>query len=149
MRPLLSRVDLVPLARRYVDVMTFQFAARSLDHLPVRRPTFSSETRPIPIKKLYCNPELAYFITPKSGPMRPLQTLRDASSALLDDIPAKCRRQPHWLHAGRLVLIASETGGADDVLAATDALLNALVVEGWMNYTNDKPRTIKPRSVKR
>lgn len=70
--------------------------------------------------------------------MRPLRTIGDASSALLDDISTACRRQPHWMHAGRLVLTAFETGGADDVQAATDALLEALVAEGWMSYANDR-----------
>lgn len=123
--------------------MTFQFATRSLPYLPARRPSFPSKTRQIAIQRINHNPELAYFITPKSGPMRPLQTLRDASSALLDDLSSKCRHQPHWLHAGRLVLFASETGAPDDIQAATDALLNALVTEGWMSYVNDKPRNIK------
>ena len=123
--------------------MTFQFAARSLPYLPVQRPSSRPKMRLIPIERRNRNPELAYFITPKSGPVRPLQTLRDASSALLDDISSKCRRQPHWMHAGRLVLIASETGAPDDVQAATDALLNALVTEGWMSYANDKPRSVK------
>ena len=69
--------------------------------------------------------------------MRPMQTIRDASAALLDDISTACRRQPHWMQAGRLVLIAAETGTPDNVQAATDALLEALVAEGWMNYAND------------
>ncbi|MEZ5785135.1 MAG: hypothetical protein R3D62_01315 [Xanthobacteraceae bacterium] len=120
--------------------MTSQFAARFLPDLPALRPSPRPQTRLIPIQRRNRNPELAYFITPKSGPVRPLQTLRDASSALLDDISSKCRRQPHWMRAGRLVLIACETVAADDVQAATDALLNALVTEGWMSYANDKPR---------
>jgi hypothetical protein len=120
--------------------MTFQFAARPPPDLPARRLSLRPKKRLTPIERKDRNPELAYFITPKSGPMRPLQTLRDASSALLDDISSTCRRQPHWLHAGRLVLVASETGALDDVHAATDALLDALITEGWMSYANDRPR---------
>lgn len=75
--------------------------------------------------------------------MRALQTLGDASSALLDDITSKCRHQPHWLHAVRLVLVASENGAPAAIQAATDALLNALVVEGWMRYANDRPRNVE------
>lgn len=117
--------------------MSLQFAARYLPPPPAHRPAFRHNEKLIPTQRRNFNPELAYFITPKSGPMRPLQTIRDASSALLDDISTACRRQPHWMLAGQLVLIASETGAADDVRAANDALLEALVVEGWMSYANE------------
>jgi hypothetical protein len=75
--------------------------------------------------------------------MRPLQTIRDASSALLEDISTACRRQPHWMHAGRLVLIASETGLPHDIQAATDALLEALIAEGWMSYADGGRRDFR------
>ena len=81
------------------------------------------------------NAELAYFVTPKSGPMRPMVTLRDANRALLDDLPARYRHQPHWHRVGRLMLAAAAGGSSRvDLMLATDALLLALEVEGWMNW---------------
>ena len=56
------------------------------------------------------NVELAYFITPKAGPMRPMQTLLDANRAMLDDVPTRLRRQAHWIRAGKHLLAATERG---------------------------------------
>lgn len=78
------------------------------------------------------NTELAYFVTPKSGPMRPMRTLVDVNRALLDDLPFVSRLRPHWAAVGRLLLIASDTGSTIDVRLATDALVRALETEGWM-----------------
>lgn len=74
------------------------------------------------------NAELAYDVTPKSGPMRAMRTLRDANHALLDDLTAQCRYRGHWSAVGRL----ANRGGRLDVMLATDALAMALEVEGWM-----------------
>jgi hypothetical protein len=79
------------------------------------------------------NTELAYFITPKSGPMRPMATLLDANRAILDEVPAEDRTQAHWVRAKRAILRAAETAADHDVRTATDALMNALIAEGWMN----------------
>jgi hypothetical protein len=76
--------------------------------------------------------ELAFFITPKSGPMRPMMTLLDANCGILDNVPARDRTQAHWVRAKRAILRAAELGIDRDVRAATDALMNALVAEGWM-----------------
>ncbi|WP_201159615.1 hypothetical protein [Rhodoplanes elegans] len=78
------------------------------------------------------NTELAYFVTPKSGPMRPMRTLVDVNRALLDDLPFVSRLRPHWAAVARLLLIASDTGSTIDVRLATDALVRALETEGWM-----------------
>jgi hypothetical protein len=78
------------------------------------------------------NTELAYFVTPKSGPMRPMRTLIDANRAFLDDLPFGCRLRPHWGAFGRLLLIASDTASTIDVRLATDALVRALEAESWM-----------------
>jgi hypothetical protein len=79
--------------------------------------------------------ELAYFVTPKSGPMRPMVTLRDANHALLDDLPARCRHQRHWFRVGRLVMAAAAEGSSRlDLMLATDALVMALEIEGWMTW---------------
>lgn len=73
------------------------------------------------------NTELAYFVTPKSGPMRPMRTLVDVNRALLDDLPFVSRLRPHWAAVARLLLIASDTGSTIDVRLATDALVRAQI----------------------
>lgn len=78
------------------------------------------------------NTELAYFVTPKSGPLRPMRTVAEVARTLVDDLPHGCRRQAHWLSVRRLLLIAAETGSTIDVRLATDSLLRALETEGWM-----------------
>jgi hypothetical protein len=78
------------------------------------------------------NAELAYDVTPKSGPMRAMRTLRDANYALLDDLTARGRYRGHWSAVGRLLLAAANRGGRLDVMLVTDALVMALEVEGWM-----------------
>jgi hypothetical protein len=91
--------------------------------------------------------ELAYWITPKSGPVRPLRTLRDVNRAMLDDLPPERGRQRHWLRARLLVRTAAESADEQDVLVATDALLHALVAEGWMSRENE--RAAKTRATRR
>jgi hypothetical protein len=82
---------------------------------------------------MHWNKELAYFITPKSGPMRGMSRLIDANHALSKDLPTGYRKRRHWLDAGRLVAQAAETGNDKDVQFATDELLRAIEQEGWMN----------------
>ncbi|MEZ5786235.1 MAG: hypothetical protein R3D62_07135 [Xanthobacteraceae bacterium] len=82
--------------------------------------------------------ELAYFVTPKSGPMRAMRTLRDVNLALLDDLPRHLRYQRHWFIVGRLLLAAASGKTRLSVMLATDALLAALELEGWMTL---RPRT--------
>ena len=50
-------------------------------------------------------------MTPKSGPMRAMRTLRDANYALLDDLTAQIRYRGHWSAVGRLLLAAAKSGG--------------------------------------
>jgi hypothetical protein len=76
---------------------------------------------------------LTYEITPKSGPMRRLTTLADVRSAMVHDLPPGGTRRPHWLHAGMLIVAASESGDVNDVRVATDALIEALDIEGWLS----------------
>jgi hypothetical protein len=83
------------------------------------------------------NAELAYDVTPKCGPMRTMRKLRDANYALLDDLTAQCRYQRHWFAVGRLLMATAESGGRLDVMLATDALVMALEVEGWMRERRD------------
>ena len=81
---------------------------------------------------MHWNKELAYTITPKSGPMRGMETLIDANHALSKDLPLAYLRRRHWLDAGTLVVQAATTGDDEDVQLATDELLRAVEHEGWM-----------------
>ena len=83
---------------------------------------------------MHWNKELAYWITPKSGPMRGMETLIDANHALSQDLPLTYLKRPHWLGAGSLVVQAAETGRDADVQRATDELLRAIELEGWMSH---------------
>jgi hypothetical protein len=88
--------------------------------------------------------ELAYFIRPKWGPVRPMFTLLDANHAVLDDLSAMRRRRAHWIRAKRLLLAAAESGAEGDILAATEALANALILEGWMMPRSATPDRARP-----
>ena len=87
------------------------------------------------------NAELAYYVTPKSGPMRPMQTLRDANYAFLDDLSARCRLRGYWFRVGRLLMAAANTGSRLDILLATDALVMALETEGWLTRVSRESRS--------
>jgi len=85
------------------------------------------------VPPLYWDKPLTYEITPKSGPLRRLTTLADVRSAMVHDMTAEARKQPHWLRAGLLLVAASESGTAADIRTATDALIEALDAEGWLS----------------
>lgn len=51
---------------------------------------------------LHWQKPLGFQITPKSGPMRSMETLLDANQALLHDLPSGYLRRAHWLAAGTL-----------------------------------------------
>ncbi len=78
------------------------------------------------------NAELAYVVTPKSGPMRAMRTLRDANYAFLEDLTPQSRHRGYWFAVGRLLMAAAKSGRRLDLMLATDALVMALEVEGWM-----------------
>ena len=90
--------------------------------------------------------QLAYFIAPKSGPVRRMETLHDATQALLNDLPYGFQKPRHWLDAGLLVVRASETGLRADILRATDALFDALSHEGWMGRNSVSAKAIGART---
>ena len=83
--------------------------------------------------RMHWTTPLAYTITPKSGPMRRMETLLDANRALTNDLPKGFLKRDHWLAAGKLLVHAAETGRDADIKRATDELLNAVESEGWMN----------------
>jgi hypothetical protein len=76
--------------------------------------------------------ELTFYITPKSGPLRPMWTLRDVNRGLLDDLTHRERVRPHWMSVKRLLLIAADTGSSIDVRLCTESVLRAVEREGWM-----------------
>jgi hypothetical protein len=82
---------------------------------------------------MYWSASLTYFISPRSGPMRRMETLLDANRALSKDLGFTFLKQPHWRHAGQLLLKAADTGAADDIRAATNAVYSAIEREGWMS----------------
>jgi hypothetical protein len=77
--------------------------------------------------------QFAYTITPKSGPMRSMETLIDANRAISEDMPKGFLKRYHWLAAGKELVHAAETGRDADIKRATDELLNAVQREGWMD----------------
>lgn len=85
------------------------------------------------VAPVFWDKPLSYEITPKSGPVRRMVTLADVRSAMVYDLPTGTTKQPHWLNAGLLVVAASETGQQSDIRVATDALIEALEVEGWLS----------------
>lgn len=86
---------------------------------------------------------LAVPITPTSGPIPPLVTLKDASRAITTLLPRDRLRQPHWLRAGWAVRAASlaDDGAADALVRdATEALVGALETEGWLSRRETRLR---------
>ena len=75
---------------------------------------------------------LAYTITPKSGPMRSMETLLDANRALSTDLPRGYLRHRKWLDTGKLLVEAAEIGSDQIIHEATEQLLSAIEDEGWM-----------------
>jgi hypothetical protein len=75
---------------------------------------------------------LAYKITPKSGPLRSMETLLDANRGLSRDLPAGYLRRRPWLEAGKILVEAAETGANSVIHEATERLVAALETEGWM-----------------
>jgi len=82
---------------------------------------------------MYWDAELAYRITPKSGPMRAMQTLLDANRALTQDLPKGSLKQPRWSAVGKILVAAGERGLPGDIRAATEVLLASIEREGWMD----------------
>ena len=85
------------------------------------------------LSPVFWDTPLSYEVTPKSGPVRRMVTLADVRTAMVYDLPPGTTKQRHWLDAGLLVVAASESGKQSDVRVATDALCDALDVEGWLS----------------
>jgi hypothetical protein len=78
--------------------------------------------------------ELSYTITPKSGPMRRMETLLDANRALVLDLSPGTFKTPPWNFVGNLLVLAAESGRAADIREATEQLLQAVDRQGWMEH---------------
>jgi hypothetical protein len=76
--------------------------------------------------------DLAFPITPKSGPLRAIGTLLDASRAMTRDLPAGYLKRPYWRQAGWEVMKAVDSGQAEDIKRATELLVCAFEHEGWL-----------------
>ena len=63
-----------------------------------------------------------------------MRTLLDANRALVSDLPTGYLKRTHWMNAGQLLVAAAESGLEADVRSATEALVSALVTEGWMTH---------------
>ena len=80
---------------------------------------------------------LAFRITPTRGIIRGMETLLDANQALLRDLPRNFLKLRHWQLAAQLVVQAADSGAEDDIRSATDGLLVALLVEGWVDDNDE------------
>ncbi len=74
---------------------------------------------------------LANVITPKSGPLPQIMSLIDARRALLE-LPQGYLKRAYWLTAGRALMTAATTGESRDIEWAYEAIVAALVKEGWL-----------------
>ena len=90
--------------------------------------------------------QLAFTITPKSGPMRSMETLLDANRAISEDLPKGSSKRHQWFSAGTLLVRASITGSTADIQKATDALVKALDSEGWMSRGVSTPVLLRSSS---
>ena len=81
---------------------------------------------------MHWHKELAYTITPKSGPLRRMETLLDANRALVQDLSRDVLKKPHWHRVGNLLVLAAESGRPVDIREATEQLLQVIDREGWM-----------------
>src|SRR6266498_727761 len=90
---------------------------------------------------MYWDDELAFRITAKKGPVRVMNTLLDANRALTQDLPAGYLKKAHWREAGWALFKAGDNGYLEDIRAATETLVRALEIEGWMSPDLERIRT--------
>lgn len=75
---------------------------------------------------------LANVITPKRGPLPQMVSLIDANRALIGELPQGYLKRAHWLRAGRALVTAAKTGASRDIEWAYEAIVAALIKEGWL-----------------
>ena len=88
---------------------------------------------------MHWDKDLAFLITPKSGPMRAMKTLLDANRAVSYDLPTGWLRRMHWRRAGWRLIEAADSGAPADIRMATELLVEALDHEGWMSRVVNEP----------
>jgi hypothetical protein len=91
---------------------------------------------------------LPLAIMPKSGPLPLMVSLLDANRALIDKLPKGYLKRSHWLRAGQTLVPAAQTGEHQDIELAFEAIVDALVREGWLKRRisiPEPPRAERPR----
>ena len=86
---------------------------------------------------------LPLAIMPKSGPLPLMVSLLDANRALIDKLPKGYLKRSHWLKAGQALVTAAETGQPRDIELAFDAIVDALVREGWLKGSISIPEPLR------
>jgi hypothetical protein len=86
---------------------------------------------------------LPLAIMPKSGPLPLMVSLLDANRALIDKLPKGYLKRSHWLKAGQALVTAAETGQPRDIELAFDAIVDALVREGWLKRSIAIPEPLR------
>ena len=61
--------------------------------------------------------------------------------SIIDDLSPQSRYRRHWFIIGRLLLAAASSEARLAVMLATDALVMALELEGWMTQQQRTRRT--------
>lgn len=80
---------------------------------------------------MHSRPELAYRVTPKSGPFPTMRTVLDATRATSRTLSLDDLKKPHWRDAGWARIRALDVGGAPALNQATATLVRTLEQEGW------------------
>ncbi len=70
-------------------------------------------------------------------------SLLDANRALIDKLPKGYLKRSHWLKAGQALVTAAETGQPRDIELAFDAIVDALVREGWLKRSIAIPAPLR------
>jgi len=93
--------------------------------------------------------DLAFPITPKSGPLPAIGTLLDASRMLTRELPAGYLKRSHWRAAGWAVMQAVDSGRAEDIKEATELLVRAVEGEGWLQRSAKDLAAVRLQSLLR
>jgi hypothetical protein len=115
------------MAIRYLSVLSFGHTPSQFD-----LPPLDLGGQAPPHARMFWGCDLAFPITPKSGPLRAIGTLLDASRTMTRDLPAGYLKRPHWRQAGWAVMKAVDSGQAEDIKRATELLVCAFEHEGWL-----------------
>jgi len=70
-------------------------------------------------------------------------SLLDANRALIDKLPKGYLKRSHWLRAGQTLVTAAQTGEPQDIELASEAIVDALVREGWLKRGISIPEPLR------